>query len=72
MGRTDFTNREVRRDPSLRLPEFKDNLETRLILLRRRLEERGGPIRLSRPDRGQIRLECDGMPEIEMATADRG
>ncbi|MDH4746453.1 GAF domain-containing protein [Sphingomonas sp. CBMAI 2297] len=71
-GRTDFTNREVRRDPSLRLPEFKDNLETRLILLRRRLEERGGPIRLSRPDRGQIRLECDGVPEIETATADHG
>lgn len=67
-GRTDFSNREIRRDRSLRLPEFKDNLETRLILLRRRLEERGGLIRLSRPERGLIRLECDGFPEIEIET----
>lgn len=67
-GRIDFSNREIRRDRSLQLPDFKDNLETRLILLRRRLEERGGPIRLLRPERGQIRLECDGFPEIEIAT----
>jgi adenylate cyclase len=67
-GRTDFSNREIRRDRSLQLPDFKDNLETRLILLRRRLEERGGPIRLSRPERGQIRLECNGFPEIDIAT----
>jgi adenylate cyclase len=66
-GRTGFSNREIRRDRSLQLPDVKDNLETRLILLRRRLEERGGPIRLSRPERGQIRLECDGLPEIEIA-----
>lgn len=67
-GRTDFSNREIRRDRSLQLPDFKDNLETRLILLRRRPEERGGPFRLSKPERGQIRLECDGFPEIEIAT----
>ncbi|MEP9373382.1 GAF domain-containing protein [Mesorhizobium sp. KR1-2] len=67
-GRTDFSNREIRRERSLRLPDFKDNLETRLILLRRRLEERGGPLLLSKPERGQIRLECDGLPEIEIAT----
>lgn len=65
-GRRDFLNREIRRDRSLQLPDFKDNLETRLILLRRRLEEKGGPIRLSRPDRGQVRLEIDGAAALDI------
>lgn len=65
-GRCEFSNREIRRDRAFNLPDFKDNLETRLILLRRRLEERGGPIRIERPDRGQIRLVIDGVPEIRV------
>lgn len=66
-GRTDFTNREIRRTPSLTLADFKDNLETRLILLRWRLEEKDGPVKLLRPERGRIRLAIDGMPRIEIA-----
>lgn len=65
-GRREFSNREIRRDRAFNLPDFKDNLETRLILLRRRLEERGGPIRLERPERGQIRLLIEGVPDIRV------
>jgi hypothetical protein len=56
-GRVNFSNKEIRLDTSLQLPDFKDNLEARLILLRRRWQDHCSFMSLKQAGRGQFQLE---------------
>jgi GAF domain-containing protein/pyridoxamine 5'-phosphate oxidase-like protein len=55
-GRTEFSNRELRLSPEIRLPDVSDNLEARLVLLGRRLVDRQTCVQIEKTGRGRFRL----------------
>lgn len=68
-SRSDFTNRELRLDPAIRLPAQSENLEARLILLERRLSEKCRFIAIEKTGRGRFRLRVDRPLQLVEAPA---
>jgi len=70
-GRTRFSNRELRADPAIRLPEFSENLEARLVLLKRRLQEQSRDIAIVPVARGKFRLDVSRPVRLELVDSTR-
>jgi adenylate cyclase len=69
--RTEFSNRELRLDPSLKLPEVGDNLEARLVLLQRRLIDRAACLQIERTGRGRFQLNTTRPLQLTEIPANR-
>jgi hypothetical protein len=63
-ARFEFSNKELRLDPRLEL-HFRDNLEARLLLLRKRLAAGESGLRLPAISRGRFRVEVDRPISLE-------
>lgn len=70
-GRSQFSNRELRLDPTLGLPDIADNLEARLILLARRLAERSADLRIEKAGRGRFLLRVRRPVELREMPSQR-